>query len=322
MAIRITNNMMVDKFKGNLQKNLQKMNQYTSQLSTQRRMVHISDDPVGVLDTLTARTRLLDIQRYQDNLEKTRSWTAAADTALQQISSHMTNTLESVVQAATDVNNDSDRDNIAKMVSGLRDTVKEALNTAVGTQYIFAGYNTSNPPFTVAADGTILYNGLDLSNITDPVNKALIDAEMVQQMQMEVGFELDMDMSMPGLEVAGVGDNNMFKIMNDIIDLMENGSTADDVSEKLSESISKLQKAHENITTCLVKTASAETRYDMLNSRYSMDEVNYTEIKTHVEDIDAAETIMYWKMAEAVYNQCLAVGAKVIQPTLLDFLGR
>lgn len=326
MAMRITNNMMVSKFKTNLQGNLNKMNRFTSQLSTQRRIVHISDDPVGVLDSLTARTRLLDLERYQANLQKTDNWTQAADTALQQMSSHMTSTIESVIQAATDIYNPSDRQNIAALVSGLRDTIKEALNTAVGDQYIFAGYNTSNPPFTEGTDAggnkIFLYNGLDLSNVDDPANKALIEKEQAQQMQMEVGYELYMDMSMTGAEVVGVGENNMFQLFDKIINLMNGDESNEAVSEKLSGYIGELQKAQENITTCLVKTASAETRYDMLTDRYSMDEISYTEIKSGVEEIDSAETIMYWKMAEAVYNQCLAVGAKVIQPTLLDFLNR
>lgn len=319
MAIRITNNMMLDKFKMNLQKNLSSMSNYTAQLSTQRRIVHISDDPVGVLDTLTARTRLQEVQRFQENLQKTKDWTTAADTCLQQISSHMTSTLESMVQASTDVYNDSDRKNISQLVNGLKQTIKESLNTAVGNQYIFAGYNTSNPPFTEdATTGKMYYNGVDLTNTTDPANLALIQKEQSQQVQMEVGFDLYIDMSMTGAEVVGVGENNLFGLLNQVEDLMKGQDP--DASTKLSGLIGELQKAHENITTCLVKTASVERRYDMLNDRYGLDEINFTEIKSNVEEIDSAETIMYWKMAQAVYNQCLAVGAKVIQPTLLDFL--
>lgn len=319
MALRITNNMMVDKFKTNLQKNLSSMSQYTAQLSTQRKIVHISDDPVGVLDTLTARTRLKEVQRYQENLEKTKDWTTAADTCLQQISSHMTSVLESMVQSATDVYNDTDRKNISEMVKGLKQTIKESLNTAVGNQYIFAGYNTSNPPFTEdPVTGRMLYNGLDLTNITDAANKALINKEQSQQVQMEVGYDLYLDMSMTGIEVVGVGENNLFDLLDQVENLMTGSDP--DASTKLSGLLDELQKAHENITTCLVKTASAETRYEMLNDRYGLDEINFTEIKSNVEEIDSAETIMYWKMAQAVYNQCLAVGAKVIQPTLLDFL--
>lgn len=422
--MRITNNMMTDAFQRNMQNNLQKMDKYTQQLSTTRKIVRLSDDPVGVLDSLTARTRLSDIRRFENNIKDAKTWTESADTCLQQISSHMTSVLEGVVQAATNVNNDSDRQNISQMMIGLRETIMEALNTAVGGTYIFAGYNTSNAPFTKVDAGSstteIRYNGIDLTNIdtlgygiienapgdlsvvslneaystdkpvlrvtvgadgqptsdtngiafsqdfyvtinpdgskstsltdphptsdvpaftftrsgtdvrmnysgidlrtfTTPDNQALIKNEQRQQVEFQAGYDLGLDACMTGIEVVGVGEENLFQIINDVIDLMENG-TGSDVVDKLSHKIDDLQAAHQNITTCLVKVAATETKIEKLEDRYSSDEIDYTAIVSRIEDIDSAETIMEWKMAQAVYQQSLGVGAKVIQPTLLDFL--
>ncbi len=42
-------------------------------------------------------------------------------------------------------------------------------------------------------------------------------------------------------------------------------------------------------------------------------------VRTDIEDIDQAYTIMQYKFAESIYQQALAAGAKVIQPTLMDF---
>ncbi|MDD4074935.1 MAG: flagellar hook-associated protein FlgL, partial [Eubacteriales bacterium] len=67
--MRITNNMMTDAFQRNMQNNLQKMDKFTQQLSTTRKIVRLSDDPVGVLDSLTARTRLSDIRRFENNIK-------------------------------------------------------------------------------------------------------------------------------------------------------------------------------------------------------------------------------------------------------------
>lgn len=425
--MRITNNMMTDAFQRNMQNNLQKMDKFTQQLSTTRKIVRLSDDPVGVLDSLTARTRLSDIRRFENNIKDAKTWTESADTCLQQISSHMTSVLEGVVQAATNVNNDSDRQNISQMMIGLRETIMEALNTAVGGTYIFAGYNTSNPPFTkldptrstteiryngldlsnidtlgygvienatgdlsvvslneaysadkpvmrvtigadgqptatsngvafttpnfyvtIAEDGTqqvsttaptpvpgqstptfdftssatgadMTYNGVDLRTFSTPDNQALIKNEQRQQVEFQAGYDLGLDACMTGIEVVGVGEENLFQIINDVIDLMENG-TGSDVVEKLSDKIDDLQAAHQNITTCLVKVAATETKIEKLEDRYGSDEIDYTAIVSRIEDIDSAETIMEWKMAQAVYQQSLGVGAKVIQPTLLDFL--
>jgi flagellar hook-associated protein 3 FlgL len=57
-----------------------------------------------------------------------------------------------------------------------------------------------------------------------------------------------------------------------------------------------------------------------LEIRYAQDEINYTQMMSDAEDVDFAEVIMNQKMAEAVYQAALSAGARVIQPTLMDFL--
>lgn len=325
--MRITNGMIVTSFLSNLQTNQAKMDKYTAQLSSGRKIVRLSDDPVGVYKSLTARQRLANYEQYQRNLITARNWSEQCESTLQELSSKLTSIKSEVVNAAsTGIKNDGDRQNIAVLMSELRDTVKDALNTVVGDQYIFAGYNTSKQPLAFAkdADGndtdTILYNGLDLSNVMDVANKAAIEKEQSQSISLEVGYSLQMDISMTAIDVVGVGNNNFFKIMNEIIGLMNSDSSTDDVAGELSGYLGKLDGAHERITSCLVKAGAMTTQIDILDERYSEDVINYNEIRSQIEDIDSAETIMDWKMAEAVYKQSLSAGARVIMPTLLDFL--
>ncbi|MEA5058886.1 MAG: flagellar hook-associated protein 3 [Clostridia bacterium] len=319
--MRITNNMMVNSLLTNMQTNLTKMSQYTSQLSSNRKIVRLSDDPVGVYNALTARQRLARYEQYQRNLVTARSWAEQCETSLEEISSKMAAIQEEVINASTNVKTASDRENIAALMSELRDTVKDALNTTVGDQFIFAGYNTSEQPLTFASDGTtILYNGLDLSNISDAANLASIQAESGQSLQLEVGYGLQMDVTMTAMDVVGVGENNLFKILNDTIDLMNSGQETSEVVDALSGQLGKLSKAHNTITSSLVRAGAVSAQIDILDERYAEDVINYTQIRSNIEDIDSAETIMDWKMAEAVYKQSLSAGARAILPTLMDFL--
>ncbi len=61
-------------------------------------------------------------------------------------------------------------------------------------------------------------------------------------------------------------------------------------------------------------------RLEMMEALNGNNELNYIEVLSKVEDIDQAQVTMEFKMAEAVYRSALAVGARVIQPTILDFL--
>jgi flagellar hook-associated protein 3 FlgL len=59
---------------------------------------------------------------------------------------------------------------------------------------------------------------------------------------------------------------------------------------------------------------------DLIENRYSEDKLNFTEIKSKVEDVDEAEAIMQYKMAEATYLYALQIGSNIIQPTLVEYL--
>ncbi len=320
--MRITNSMIVDDFMVNMQANLTSMNQYANQLATNRKIVNLSDDPVGVYNALTARQRLADYERYEDSLTTARAWVEQSDAALQEVSAKIADVKEALIQAASDVMNDGDRNNIAVLAGELRDTITDALNVNIGGQYVFGGFNQTNPPFSIDDSGKVLYNDIDLSHpdVLDDTTAmyAEVKDEEGQVFTIEVGYGVHMEVTMPGIEVVGKGDENLFKICEDVISLMENNPG--DVVEQLSNLLDDLSNAHLNVTSGLVKVGATSFEIDTLESRYSADIINYNDIRSRVEDIDAAETIMQFEMAEAVYKQSLAVGARIIMPTLLDYL--
>ena len=90
--------------------------------------------------------------------------------------------------------------------------------------------------------------------------------------------------------------------------------------EQLSAQLDTPSTAHENVLSSLVRAGAMYSQIEILENRYSGDIINYNDIRSRIEDIDSAEVIMDWKMADAVYKQSLSTGARVIMPTLMDFL--
>jgi len=61
-------------------------------------------------------------------------------------------------------------------------------------------------------------------------------------------------------------------------------------------------------------------RLELQESRLKSSEVTLTDLLAKNEDTDEAKVIMELKMQENVYQASLAVGARIIQPTLIDYL--
>ncbi len=96
----------------------------------------------------------------------------------------------------------------------------------------------------------------------------------------------------------------------------KSGSLANDITPF----ISRLQNKQKDMMSILAIVGGRCNRVEIIRDRYSQDDLNYTSRISKIEDVDIAEALMHLKIAESVYNSALNAGARVIQPSLLDFL--
>ena len=78
--------------------------------------------------------------------------------------------------------------------------------------------------------------------------------------------------------------------------------------------------ALENLLKNRAELGAKASRLDMVQKRVIEDRTNFEEILSRTEDVDVAEAITKFKMLETTYRSALGVSARIIQPTLLDFL--
>lgn len=76
-----------------------------------------------------------------------------------------------------------------------------------------------------------------------------------------------------------------------------------------------------NITLSVRSDIGARmNRAELTSHRLSSDELNFTKLMSDNEDVDMAELIMNMTNEENVYKASLSAGARIIQPSLIDFL--
>jgi len=91
-------------------------------------------------------------------------------------------------------------------------------------------------------------------------------------------------------------------------------------TDELTKLIGEIQGAQNHLLTRTAEIGGRQRRLELLEARYSQDNLNYEKMRSDAEDADMAEVIMFLKMSETVYQAALSAGARVIQPTLMDFL--
>jgi len=225
------------------------------------------------------------------------------------------------VQATTDVNAPLDRAALAQEIRGLQANMLQTINTKEGDKHIFAGYNTLKKPFSVDAAGKIYYNGIEMVNDADFITAPPGGIAEVDQIHtVDIGFSgMFVEVSFTGYELMRVGDKNTYTLMSDIINMLEDPTTtAVDLSD--AKFIDKLQEQQEHFLGLIAELGGSYNRVKALQDNYRLDEEIHTERYSKIVDADYAESVTGFKTAEAMYQATLQAGARMIQPTLLDYL--
>lgn len=94
----------------------------------------------------------------------------------------------------------------------------------------------------------------------------------------------------------------------------------DDNTEGVNSGISRIGNQASNINAIRSEIGVKSNRAELTINRILDDTLNLKGLLSKNEDADIAEVIMKVKMEENVYQASLSTGARIIQPSLIDFL--
>ncbi len=97
-------------------------------------------------------------------------------------------------------------------------------------------------------------------------------------------------------------------------------ATSADVGKQVSNLIGKIDAHNKMIVREHADLGSRVNRMDLTKNRLEADYINFTELMSINEDVDMAEVMIQLSSQEMIYKSSLMAGARIIQPTLLDFL--
>lgn len=131
------------------------------------------------------------------------------------------------------------------------------------------------------------------------------------------------DISMNGLDMLGFGvskdgvPNNLYSQLTLITKELENPDFSFATIDPLIE---QYENQCEKFLYSVTDTDSKTNFIDFTLNRLDETKLNLNEKMVSVELVDPAEAIMDFKMQEYAYMAALQMGAKIIQPTFLDFM--
>lgn len=297
MTVRVTQSMLNRTFLQNLSRNLASLDKLQNQLSSGRKIAKPSDDPVVAVRGMAYRSALVEIAQFKRNVDEGLTWLETTDKALDEATNLLQRARELLVRGLNGAMTAEDRAAMAKEIAQIKEQLGNVANTAVAGRYIFAGTDTKNPPYDAQTGTWVNQNGQDIL--------------------VEIGKGIYLPINVLGKDVFAVPDaaNGIFGVLDAIARGLNGDATVD-----LNAELGRLDQQLDNLLAVRATVGARMNRFELIQSRLEADEVNVTRLLSKEEDADMAEVITNLKTAENVYRAALAAGARIIQPSLVDFL--
>ncbi len=143
--MRITNSMMMNTSKTNINNNKVSVDRLNTQMSTQKKITKPSDNPLIAIKSLRLSTTLSQInQYYNNNIKDARSWMDVTETALTNMKDIFNDAYRLAVNGATDTLTDENRDTILTQLKSLSSQLYAEANAEYAERTVFSGYKTNS----------------------------------------------------------------------------------------------------------------------------------------------------------------------------------
>ncbi|MCD6505963.1 flagellar hook-associated protein FlgL [Candidatus Poribacteria bacterium] len=295
--MRVTQSVMAEMLKSDIQRNLKRLQESQEMISSGKRILSPSDDPSAVGRLIGYKVDLSRSDQILKDIDNALVFLNTADSVLADAENLVSRAREIAIEMASDTVNAQDRIQAADEIRQIKGQLIQIANTSVAGQYIFGGTKTTEPPYE-ASDGKVVYRG---------------NSDVILR---QIGSDETIRVNVPGHEIFGNGEVGLFKTLSDL----ERALTSNDIGG-IRDAADELKVNHETILSARAKIGGYSQRVQFAKSSIEGLKEQLEKMISQIEDVDLAEASIQLARNDNAYKASLLAAARLLQSSLLDFLG-
>ncbi len=294
--MRVTSNLMNTQALNDIQNVLRRYGKLNEQLTTVKKVRYPSDNATVAARVSDLDSRIREVQRYKSNISLARSYTDMYDSSLQEMSSIYQRVKELSVRGANDSLSDEDRQAIVTEIDKINDHMKSLANSQVSGKYIYGGAESDKAP--VDKNGEIQTS--PKANIKKSVSVG--------------GYKVDYGLTVYDVFTTNSG-TSVFKHLDRMKDAIASGN-----NNAIDREMGAIEDIQRSALKGLAEVGGNDRLLELSESRMEDFEQFNTEFLSKESDADLAKVLTDLSMQQVVMQSALKTTAKIIPPTLVDFL--
>ncbi|KYH34798.1 flagellar hook-associated protein 3 [Clostridium tepidiprofundi DSM 19306] len=327
--MRVTNKMLSNSFLRDMTANMANLQTLQQQMTSGKEIRKPSDDPFKVARAMQLHTDINTNKQYNENINDTINWLDTTDTALDQAGNVLKRVHELLISAGNGGYSDSERQAIKDEINEKVGELSQILNTNFDGKYIFGGSRGTTKPLDAVHDGNnvkLVYfkKGGGELNSTDPEYNMIS-----QKLNVEISQGVTMKYNVTASEILEFKDKNgnskdLRTILKNIVDHLDSNpgpsGSSNPVDDLTDGDLEDIKSAISNLLKVRSEVGAMQNRMDSAKEKNEEENFNMTEILSKTEDIDITKKTMEYATMQTVYMASLQTSARVLQPSLIDYL--
>lgn len=324
--MRVTNSMLCNNFLHDMRGNLTNLKNLQSQLTSGKEIRKPSDNPFKVARSLQLRSDMDANKQYNENISDTLNWLDATDTALDQLTNSVQRIRELMISSGNAAYGSDELNAIKDEMNQKIEEVSQILNSNFDGKYIFGGTKGTSKPIGVrdsAINGNkeLFYSG----KLSEELGTSNPQVNMIgSKLNVEISQGVTMEYNITASELLKFSNDKGTKIdvselLNDITNNLSSKNSVDR-DKIVNENLQDLTDTMGNLLKLRAEVGAKQNRMESAKEKNDDENFNMTELLSSTEDINFTEKMMDYSTAQTVYMASLQTSARVIQPSLMDFL--
>lgn len=269
------------------------------EVATGKRVNVPSDDPAAAAALVQNLALSSQTDQYLQNTSSMEGLLQTADSALSSVATALNQAIGLGVQGSTGTLSSANRQAVVQQLQGVFDQVVQLANSSYQGNYIFAGTATTAPPYVLdpTQPSGVTYNG----------NTGVNTVEIANGRSIQV--------NLPGSQVFQSAGGDVMGSLQQLITALQAGNTT-----ASGTATAQLRTALDSLSQQRVFYGNAINQLTSNQSFLQQEKVNLQTQQNDLVGIDPAQAATDLSQAEMAYNSGLAAAAKVLPPSLMDYL--
>jgi flagellar hook-associated protein 3 FlgL len=275
----------------------QRLNTALQQVSTGQSVNQPSDNPAATAAYIENRTQSSNLDQFTQNISTVEGALQTADSAVGSVINNLNQAIQIGTEAANGTNSTAELQGMAKQIQAIQQTVMSLANTSYQGTYLFAGTDSTTPPYVVNSSSSsgISYVGNSGTNSID------------------VGAGQTVTTNLPGSEIFNVSGSDVFQALHDL-------STAIGTNTNITGALSELKSAFNSVNAQQGFYGNTLDQLNSINNNLGGEQLSLSTQAGNLIAANPAQAESNLVQDQTTLTAALQAFGSISQNTLLNYL--